>query len=540
VNTELHFRHDAGGGARASAETGSTDSGDAAGTREPIRVLLVEDTDDDATLVGRAIRTAGFAPTVRRVQTSEGLLAALRAEPWDVVICDHSLPQFSSAAALACVQAERLDLPFIVVSGTINEESAVTVLRAGAHDFVTKQSLARLGPSIRRELRDAKLRAELRSTEEQFRQAQKMEAIGQLAGGIAHDFNNLLTAILGYSELMRDRVAEDPELLSDLEEIHKAGERARSLTAQLLAFSRKQILEPQVLDLNRVVAEAERMLSRVIGEHIQLETVLDPNLLRVEADTGQLHQVLMNLAVNARDAMPRGGTLRIVTSNTTMPAGTTEGPPVAAVSLAVTDTGCGMAPDVQARIFEPFFTTKAPGKGTGLGLAMVFGVVAQSGGRIEVASEPAVGTTFTVYLPTADATAKSAPSSEPPRVLKGCETVLVVEDERAIRDLVRKVLTGYGYTVLEAADGFTALSVAETHPGPIHLLLSDIVMPRISGPDLAQRVVADRSDLRVLYMSGFASGLGTGFGALSPAVALLHKPFTAERLARKVRECLDR
>jgi PAS domain S-box-containing protein len=641
---------------------------------ERLYLLLVEDTDDDAALVTRAIRAAGFAPIIQRVETRDDFLRALRAGSWQVVVCDHSLPHFSSTEALACLQEQLLDLPFIVVSGTINEESAVGILRAGAHDFVTKQSLGRLGPAIRRELRDAKVRAErrqaqhdlrvqrdffrivldttpnlifvkdargrftlanhavaqlhattndaligrtpaelgvppsevhsmreaerkvletrrphllpgqqitdlgsgaarwfdmrfvplllpdaeqqvlvigrdltdqrqveeaLRSTEEQFRQAQKMEAIGQLAGGIAHDFNNLLTAILGYSDLLRE-VIREPEQAADLAEIHKAGERARSLTSQLLAFSRKQVLEPQVLDLNRVVRDAERMLSRVIGEDIQLETALEPNLLNVRADMGQMHQVLMNLAVNARDAMPRGGTLRVATGNAVMPAHAAGDGPVPAVSLTVTDTGCGMTEEVRDRIFEPFFTTKAPGKGTGLGLAMVFGVVTQSGGHVDVVTAPGQGTAFTIHFPAVAEAPTSTSAADTPAVLQGRETILLVEDERPIRELVRKVLSGYGYTVIEAVDAFEAMEMAAAHPAPVHLLLSDIVMPRMGGPELAQRVIARHPEIRVLYMSGYASGLGTGLGHMSPAVTLVHKPFTPANLVRKVRECLDR
>ena len=384
----------------------------------------------------------------------------------------------------------------------------------------------------------------LRVTEEQLRQAQKMEAVGQLAGGIAHDFNNLLTAILGYSELALDQVSDQPDVAADLREIRKAGERARGLTAQLLAFSRTQVLQPRILDLNAVVSEVEGMLRRVIAEDIRFEITVDPSLWRVKADPGQIHQVLMNLAINARDAMPRGGTLRITTANAIASVGEPRlgalPSPQRCVALTVSDSGCGMSPDVRERIFEPFFTTKAPGKGTGLGLSMVYGVVAESGGRISVESERDRGTTFTIHLPVAEDATTPTPAPVADRQLQGTETILLVEDEQPIRELVRKVLVRYGYHVLEASDVAHALEIAERHPAPIHLLLSDIVMPELSGPDLAQRVVRHRRELRVLYMSGFSNRLGTGVGALSAGVGMLEKPFTPESLATSVRECLSR
>ena len=648
---------------------------------DSLRLLLVEDNENDAELILRAVAGAGFQPVSCRVQTAADCRAALGAEPWDLVISDYSLPQFDAMGALRCLHERNLDLPFIVVSGTIDEESAVTILKAGAHDFVTKQNLARLGPALRRELQEARNRTErrnaqrdlkvqrdmlrlvidtnpnlisvkdgmgrfilanravadlygttvedlighnegtfsavpeevtrslsanhdvlrtgqprfdegepitdartgaerwfetrrvplvlsdgtqqvlgisteiterrlaqeaLRVTEEQFRQAQKMEAVGQLAGGIAHDFNNLLTAILGYSQLVLDRVGDQPDVVADIQEIRKAGERAGGLTSQLLAFSRTQVLQPRILDLNAVVSEVEQMLRRVIAEDILFEIIVDPSLSPVRADPGQIHQVLMNLAINARDAMPRGGTLRITTANA---IGTVCEPrpgalpsPQRCVTLTVSDTGCGMSPEVKARIFEPFYTTKAPGKGTGLGLSMVYGVVAESGGRISVESDRDHGTTFTIHLPIAtdDSTGPRKVQAVIDRQLAGTETILLVEDEQPIRELVRKVLVRYGYEVLEAADIAHALEFAERHPAPIHLLLSDIVMPELSGPDLAQRVVRYRREMRVLYMSGFSNRLAAGLGELSTGVCLLEKPFTPEGLATSVRECLSR
>ncbi len=385
--------------------------------------------------------------------------------------------------------------------------------------------------------------SEHKRLEQQFLQAQKMDAIGQLAGGIAHDFNNLLTAILGYSELVLPRLCDRPELAADVEEIRKAGERASRLTHQLLAFSRKQLMVPQVLDLNLVVGDLSNMLSRVISEDIRLDIVAAPSLGRTKADPSQMEQVLMNLVVNARDAMPQGGTLTIQTANAVLDAAFVRRQGGAApghyVSLVVTDTGCGMTPDVLAHVFEPFFTTKGPAEGTGLGLSTVYGIVQQSGGYITVESTPGVGTSFTIYLPRVDDPIVSAASGAPSvTTLTGTETILVVEDDAGVRDLVRKMLEGYGYTVLQAQDVPDALALEERHPGPIHLLVSDIVMPGLNGPDLAQRLVHRRPAIRVLYVSGFTSQLALELGSVSPHASFLQKPFAAETLAVKVRERL--
>jgi PAS domain S-box-containing protein len=632
---------------------------------------MVEDSRDDADLILRTLGQAGFNLSARRVQTAVECHEALTSEVWDLVVSDFSLPQFSAMNALHCLHEHALDLPFIVVSGTIDEESAVSILKAGAHDFVTKQNMARLGPAIRRELQDARDRGQrrdaqrdlqtqrdmlrlvidtnpslislkdatggfvlanqavadlygntvadligqsdaslredtddvtralarhhdvlqtgqsrcdedepmtdlrtgaqrwfetrrvplelpdgtrqvleigtevtdrraaqeaLRLTEEQFRQAQKMEAVGQLAGGIAHDFNNLLTAILGYSELLLEEVADQPGVVADLQEIQQAGERARGLIAQLLAISRKQVLEPRVLDLNALVSEIEQMLRRVIAADIRFDIDMDPNLRPVHADPGQLHQVLMNLCINARDAMPRGGTLRISTANVHASAQA----PDPWVMLTVSDSGSGMTPEVKARVFEPFYTTKGPGKGTGLGLSMVYGVITGSGGRIAIDSERDRGTTITIHLPVAVARTGGTVTSAGPEELRGTETILLVEDEVALRQLIRKALHHYGYQVLEAVDVNHALELAERHPGPLHLLLSDIVMPILSGPDVALRVVQQRPGVKVLYMSGISNRGRTAIGGVGPSVDFLEKPFTPRALALRVRECLTR
>jgi PAS domain S-box-containing protein len=387
-----------------------------------------------------------------------------------------------------------------------------------------------------------------RTTELNLQQARKMEAIGRLAGGIAHDFNNLLTAILGYSELLLERVQHDPSMAADLEEIRKAGERAGRLTRQLLAFSRRQVLLPQTLDLNHVVLDLDRMLSRIIGEDVRLELLTGACLDKTKADPGQVEQILMNLVINARDAMPQGGALRVRTDNATIDAEFTKrhkgSTPGRYVLLEVQDTGSGMGPDVLAHVFEPFFTTKGPGKGTGLGLATVYGIVKQSGGYVTIDSALGAGTTVRIYLPAvaeADEPLGTIGTPTPAvRTLSGTETVLVCEDDLGIRQLVVKTLAQHGYTVLEASDVHDAVALAEGHNGPMHLLLTDIVMPDLNGPNLAQHVVRRRPEIKVLYISGFPHSVAVGARSLSSRATLLAKPFTPRVLATSVRECLDR
>lgn len=386
--------------------------------------------------------------------------------------------------------------------------------------------------------------AALREMEEQLRQAQKMEAIGQLAAGVAHDFNNLLTIINGYSELLILSLPRDDPSRTLLDEIRSAGERSATLTRQLLVFSRKQVVAPRVLDLNEVVADAEKLLRRLIGEDVRLIVSLAAGLGAVTADPGHIEQVLLNLAINAPDAMPRGGNLTIETQNpdlddgyARMHAGVQPGP---YVLLVVSDTGCGMTPEVMARIFEPFFTTKGPGKGTGLGLATVFGIVKQADGTIEVSSQPGVGTTFKVYLPTTNNPAASGKSlSGIQSAAHGTETVLLVEDEVGVRALTRHVLAGCGYTVIEAANGEEALRIAAKHPTPFHLLVTDVVMPGMGGRELVEHLRTRHPNTKVLYLSGYTDDAVVTHGVLRAEVHFLQKPFSTFALAHKVREVLD-
>ncbi len=377
----------------------------------------------------------------------------------------------------------------------------------------------------------------------QLQEAQKMEAVGRLAGGVAHDFNNLLGVISGYTELLARARPDDSRNHERLDEIAKAAARAATLTRQLLAFSRRQVLQPKILDLNLVVADLENMLRRLVGEDVEFVTVLPATLGCVRADSGQLAQVLMNLAINARDAMPGGGRLTIETSNVTLdsrlPLNLPEAGPGPWIKLMVTDTGHGMDPETLAHAFEPFYTTKGPGQGTGLGLSTVYGIVKQSGGYVSVDSEPGLGTSFRIYLPQVEEVQggeEAAPGARPPR---GTEALLLVEDEEALRELLAEALTDHGYAVIAAAGGEEALRLAEAHEGPIHLVVTDVVMPGMSGRELVDRLVPRRPEARILYLSGYASDEMVRHGVLDPGASLLTKPFSLDALLAKVREVLD-
>jgi PAS domain S-box-containing protein len=384
---------------------------------------------------------------------------------------------------------------------------------------------------------------ERRALEEQLRQSQKMEAVGRLAGGVAHDFNNLLTVIRGYSELMLSQLGPGQPLQAEIEEVRKAADRAALLTQQLLAFSRKQVLAPKILDLNAVITNMDRLMRRLLGEDVKLITKLDSNLGRTKADPGQIEQVIMNLAVNARDAMPEGGTVSIETSNVVLDEflsrdfAVTPGP---YVMLGFSDTGHGMNAETRARVFEPFFTTKEQGKGTGLGLSTVYGIVKQSGGYIWVYSEPGLGTTFKVYLPMAQEKAETRPSDASPAAMRrGSETILLVEDEDGVRTLIKQLLQRQGYVVIETRHGVEAMLECERHPSPIHLLLTDVVLTQMNGRELAQKLLPMRPEMKVLFMSGYSEEAIAHHGVLNPGTEFLQKPFTTETLIRKVREMLD-
>ena len=762
-----------------------------------LRVLFIEDSPSDAKLLEHALGRSGYNVVYKRVETADQMRDALQQQEWDVVISDYNLPQFGAPAALQLLKESGLDLPFIVVSGSIGEEVAVAAMRQGVNDYLTKGNLTRLLPAVERELREGQSRRERRHAEQeirqlaalvrssgdaiismtvdsvvtswnpaaellfgwsageaigrtvsflappdrpgewnetmgrlrcgavleqfetvrvskegkrldvsvtlspihdergqligaskivrditerkrledqfrlsqrrlqhvvasspavlftlsvvdgqasgitwtsdnlpdvfgyapadalgqdwwlgnihsedrdfiigqfqtnglwqerstyeyrfkhgdrsfrwtrceirfipgtagrqaeivgswtditerkhledQFRQAQKMEAIGRLAGGVAHDFNNLLTIINGYGELVLGKLPPDDPIRHLIREIVSAGDRAAALTRQLLTFSRKAIIEPKILDLKIVVAGVDKMLRRILGEDIQLAVVIDPELGAVKADPGQIEQVIMNLVVNARDAMPQGGKLTIELLNADLDEyyslGHPEVRPGPNVLLAVTDTGSGMDQATMARIFEPFFTTKGE-HGTGLGLATVHGIVKQSGGHVALYSEIGRGTSFKIYLPRIEAPVSPGQSprgrAEMPH---GSETVLLVEDEDGVRALSRHVLQSSGYTVLEAHDGIDAIRVAEQHTGRINLLLTDVVMPRMSGREVAEHLARIHSEMKVLFLSGYTDDAVVRHGILEAEVAFLQKPFSPTALATKVREVLDR
>jgi two-component system, cell cycle sensor histidine kinase and response regulator CckA len=385
----------------------------------------------------------------------------------------------------------------------------------------------------------------LKKSEDQLRQAQKMEAVGRLAGGIAHDFNNMLSVIIGYSEMITSGLIEDDEeIRSRVMEIGRAADHAAVLTRQLLAFSRRQVLQPKLLDLNKLIQGMESLLRRLIGGHITLETELFPHLYNIRADSGQIQQVLMNLAANARDAMPEGGHLKITTANVALSEADVAPYPVmpsgSYVRIAVTDTGIGMDEETKTRVFEPFFTTKEVGKGTGLGLSTVYGIVKQSGGFIWVDSETGTGTAFHIYFP--PETKKMEPESEPGLPLpelRGTETVLVVEDEEGVRRLIREILELKGYYVLEASNGNEAISLSNQYSGEIHLLITDMLMPEMSGAHLADKLVRQYPSMRVLFMSGSVNARTGANGSESIGKSSIQKPFTPEEFSRKVRLILD-
>lgn len=519
-------------------------------SRGTLRVLFVEDSENDALLILRQLNREGYTVEHTRVDTREGFDAALSSGTWDVVICDHSLPHFNSTDALAAVKACELECPFIIVSGTIGEDAAVEAMRAGAHDYVLKNNLARLAPAIDRELDDAAARRQAReerearkAVERQLQQSQKMEAVGRLAGGIAHDFNNLLTAILGFTGLALERVDEGRDVRFELDQVKQAGERAARFTRQLLAFSRQQVLSPRLIDPGESVEAMAPMLRHLLGEGVRLETSTSPSEGRVKVDPGQFEQVVMNLAINARDAMPQGGTLRIGLARVDLKEAAakrmqlTPGPYLV---VSAEDTGIGMDETTKARIFEPFFTTKPPGQGTGLGLSTVYGILQQSGGGISVDSAPDQGSTFRVYLPVAGDTPERAPAPARPvrRVGDLQGTVLIAEDEESVRTLMRTVLSGAGFRVMEAATGTEAARLVRSIEEPFDLLITDVVMPGMIGPDLVRLTLDRFPQTRILYITGYATHSAIPPGFVGEDEVLMQKPFLPHELLARVHERL--
>jgi signal transduction histidine kinase len=527
------------------------DGADSAG-REMLRILILEDEASDAELAQRLLTRTGLCFTAVVVDTRASFVQQLTAFRPEVILSDFSLPGFSGESALKIAQEQCPHIPFIFLSSVLGDEAAVELIRQGATDYVLKDRLARLPSVIRRAIAEAGQRAQLAQLEAQLQQSQRLENLGQLAGGVAHDFNNLLGVILNYASFVSEELAAPPgsdwptrleSVRSDIGQITQAAERAAILTRQLLAFARRKVIRPQVLDLDNVITGVEEMLRRTLGAHVELVTTLGGGLWPVLADLGQLEQVLMNLVVNARDAMPNGGTLNIDTSNITVDADTIAGGskarPGRNVRLRVSDTGTGMTPDVIERVFEPFFTTKDEGSGTGLGLATVYGIITQAEGRIQIYSEHGTGTTFSIMLPVTAVAA--APAAEPvpyKRTPKG-ETVLVVEDEEALREVTKRIFTRNGYHVITAANGPEALAIARGHPGEIHLLITDVVMPHMLGNEVAAKMRTIKPGIEVLFMSGYARPVLASQGMLDPKVGLVEKPFSEADLLKQAGQVLN-
>jgi signal transduction histidine kinase len=517
----------------------------------PLRLLHLEDDPVDAELIVTTLIEGGIPCQSQLVDTRQAFVAALKEGRMDLILADYSIPGFDGMTALTLARQHRPDVPFLFVSATIGEELAIDAMHHGATDYVLKQRLGRLVPSVQRALRELDDRAErkraeeaLRQSEKQFRQSQKMEAVGRLAGGIAHDFNNLLTIIMGYSQVLLTELGPQHPLRGKIEETLKAGGKAASLIRQLLTFSSKQSMDPKILTLNTAVTSLENMLRRLIGEDVQFVVKLDPKNGRLRADQTHLEQVLVNLVVNARDAMPKGGTITIETAQVEL----TRSPvyhiaplqPGSYVRLTVNDTGSGMDLKTQSHIFEPFFTTKEEGKGTGLGLSTVYGIVTQCGGAIDVTSRVGHGTRFDLYFPSVESdiltTTPTQPSGRPQR---GTETILLAEDEPSVRTLVRDELRKLGYKVVEAKNGVEACLLATQQAESFQLLLTDVVMPGMGGRELAQHLSVINPELRTLFMSGYMDDVGIMAGQEEGTTSFLQKPFTPEVLASSVRNLLD-
>ena len=513
------------------------------GGAAPLRILILEDQPSDAELEQRLLRRAGLDFTAVVVDTEEAFLRELAAFGPEVILSDYSLPGFSGKDALKLVRQRYPQVPFVFLSGALGEEAAVELIRQGATDYVLKDRPARLASVVRHAVDEAEQRAERARLEAQLQQARRLESLGKLAGGVAHDFNNLLGIALNYLAFVSEEIAEEPPQIhwqavrEDITEIGAAIQRAVDLTRQLLTFGRGEVVQPCVLNLNDVIADAGHLLVRALGEHIELDTVLAGDLGPVFADRGQLEQVLVNLAVNARDAMPAGGQLTIETASTELDrayaAGLVSLPPGGYIRVKVSDTGTGIPKEVIDRVFEPFFTTKPQGAGIGLGLATSYGIITRANGTVRIDSEPGQGTTVTVLLPVTDRTA--GPAREPDR---GAGTVvLLVEDEPAVREMTRRILDRSGYRVLTAATGQEAVAAAGQQ-GQIDVLLIDMIMPEMRGNEVADRVRALRPGIQVLFMSGYTQDLLSAQGILKPGFSLLEKPFSEASLLAKLNEVL--
>jgi two-component system, cell cycle sensor histidine kinase and response regulator CckA len=521
-----------------------TDSGLRPRELDVVRILVVDDDPQAEPLIEMALAEAHFARVLEVVGTATEGLRRIEDDEHDVYLVDYRLPDGNGLELIHEAKAHGATKPFILMTGFGSGDIDEAALREGVADYFEKHLVAtHLERSIRYAVRDWQADRALRDREDQLRQAQKMEAIGRLAGGVAHDFNNLLTAIIGYTDVVSERLTADEQTRRDVGEIRKAADRAAALTRQLLAFGRKQFLHPEVLDLNDTVNGLMQMLPRVIGEHNQTVARLSPGLWRVTADPSQMEQVLVNLVLNGRDAMPMGGTITIETANVDLTAARIASdavtlPPGPYVMLSVSDTGTGMDADTRAHAFEPFFTTKPKGKGTGLGLATVYGIVDQSGGAITIQTALGHGTSVRIYLPAVSAPVETRAPEPAPNITFGTESILLVEDNDGVRELARRTLRARGYTVIEACNADEAIDVMVRGAQP-QLLVTDVIMPGLSGPNLAARLLQHNPRLRVLYMSGYSEDATAVHGTFWGGVPLLQKPFTPHQLAERVRVALD-
>lgn len=507
-----------------------------------IQLLIVEDSEDDAALLLLLLRQAGFEINSERVESAGALAQALN-KNWDIIISDHSMPHFSGSEALKMIRARDADVPFIFVSGTIGEDVATDAMRTGAQDYVMKTNLKRLVPAVQRELRDAGERKERRRLDRRVQQLQKYEAIGRLVGGIAHDFNNMIGAILGWAEMGCEETQPENKLHNRFQKIREQSVRAGKLTSQLLAFAGGQILQTRKISLNILVEEEMGLLSRIIGEDIEVRIRVAPDLRVTLADPTQIEQVLMNLCLNARDAMAGGGQMLVETENVELGAefcgNHACGRPGSYVLLSVTDTGVGMDTATMDSMFEPFFTTKETGKGTGLGLATVQGIVNQHGGFILANSEPGKGTSFQVYLPAEsgghepdDKTLKNQP-------LRGTETILLAEDHDGLRETAQEMLQALGYRILAASDGAKALDLFRLNADQIDLIVMDVVMPSLSGPEAYLEMSALRPAIPVIFTTGYTPKAKALISMVERGATVLRKPYSLVSLSQMVRGALQ-
>jgi len=510
-----------------------------------VSILLIDDDPQAQALIEMALIDAHFERKIEVVATAAAGLERIKADHHDIYLVDQRLPDGTGLDVIRAAKHLGADKPFILMTGYGSGALDEAALREGAADYVEKHLVgAHLERSIRYALRNWQASRQLHDREEQLRQSQKMEAIGRLAGGVAHDFNNLLTAIIGYTDMIAERSDLDPATAREVREIRLAADRGAALTRQLLAFSRKQLLNPTVLNVNESVAGLLHMLPRLIGDHIHTDARLAAGLAFVRADASQIEQVIVNLVLNARDAMPTGGYVTIETANVELTEAhlAAEGlalEPGRYVMLSITDTGVGMDETTRAHAFEPFFTTKAKEKGTGLGLATVYAIIDQSGGGIAMDTAPDRGTSIRIYLPVTDAPAPIERQHASPSATEGTETLLLVEDNDAIREISAQALRRRGYTVFEARNGEEAIDWASKSAVQADMLVTDVVMPGMSGPNLAARLMQQTPDLRVLYMSGYTDDATEVHGAFWGGVPLLQKPFTPSQLAESVRMALD-